>query len=130
MSMSRVFVSYTHRDGFISDSFLECVESWLSDVCQPYIHRVKDATDRLEQFRVVRALLRSHVVLILDSPSIDKSPWVRLELALAKLKMMPIIKLPAEEFLELYSKSDDPSQADSQLGSSRTARSLYAAQHL
>lgn len=107
MSATRVFVSYTHRDGFISDSFLECVESWLSDVCQPYIHRAKKTTDRLEQFRVVKALLRSHVVLVLDSPSIHKSPWVRLELALARLKMIPIIRLPAKGFLELYSKSDD-----------------------
>ncbi len=124
MSASRVFVSYTHRDGFISDSFLECVESWLSDVCQPYIHRVKEPTDRFEQFRVVRALLRSHVVLVLDSPNIHKSPWVRLELVLARLKLMPVIRLPARGFLELYSKPDDSIRAGRHPGPPLTARSL------
>lgn len=101
MTKSRVFVSYTRRDGLLSDSLLESIEVWLSGVCQPYIHRTTKSARRLEQLMVVKALLKSHVLLVIESPGVYDSPWVRFELNLARLKLMPVIKVPARQILDL-----------------------------
>ncbi len=106
MRRPRVFVSYTNRDGFISDGFLRCVESWLSGVCRPFVHRATTSRRRFEQFLVIWALIRSHVLIVLESPHVYDSPWVRLELFLARLKMMPVVKMPAKEFRELHARAN------------------------
>lgn len=112
MSLPRIFVSYTTLDGALSDAFLLSVESWFSGVSRPFVHRPIASPPRLEQFRVIHALLRSHLLVVLDSPSVQKSRWVRLEIFIGRLKMMPIIRVPASDFHKLMETANKSIQTD------------------
>lgn len=96
---TRVFVSYTQRDGSVTESMLDRVYRSLCGVCQPFIHAI-DRPSRFPQFNVLRQLWRSHMLIVIESPMVYKSPWVRLELLLSKLKFMPVVKLSAADIAE------------------------------
>ncbi len=91
---TRVFVSYTTRDGCISRFQLKRLRENLSEVCNPYIHAL-DCTDSETsgQLSVFKKLLTSHLLIIVETPGVYESPWVKLELFLSKLKMTPVIRL-------------------------------------
>ena len=91
----KIFVSYSRRDGVVTTSMLELLEKHLSDVCTPFIHCIHGANRRWEQIHVLRALLSSHTLLLIESPAAEKSPWVKLEVCLAKILCRPLIRLRA-----------------------------------
>ena len=93
-SDTRVFVSYTQRDGRITIKLLERFAQNLGQVCYPFIHIVHSTPSRLEQFQVLAKLIRSHMLLIIESPKVYKSPWVIMEIVISKVLMIPIIKMP------------------------------------
>ena len=95
MRGTKVFVSYATRDWPATHDPVLLVESWLVGICLPFIHRPGGSRRRLEQFRVIGALLQSDILLVLESPGVHRSTWVRLELLIARLKMMPIVRIPA-----------------------------------
>jgi len=94
---SRVFVSYTRRDGKISIELLEKLFLYLQDICNPFIHAVDSNNKLIKQRHIIRNLLMSHMLLLIESPLTYKSPWVRFELILSKLKMMPIVRLHLQD---------------------------------
>ena len=116
MSKPRVFVSYTTRDQTVSEALLVFVESWLAGVSRPFVHQPTRRKGRFEQTRVIRALLRSHILLVLESPSVDESPWMRLELIIGRLKMMPIVRLRVEDVRKIGIRTRGGSLTDGSQG--------------
>ncbi|MDD2776945.1 MAG: hypothetical protein PHU06_13395 [Gallionella sp.] len=88
-----VFVSYTRRDGLVTVDLLTVVHARLSKVCTPFIHALEESNLKHQQLAVIRAIFRSHLIVLIVSPAIKQSPWVRLELFLAKLLLRPIISI-------------------------------------
>jgi len=91
-----LFVSYTRRDGIVTDELLLRLNVILKSTCNPFIHVIEAENLLCQQLGVVLALLRSDAVLLLTSPAVHKSPWVRLELMIARLLFLPIISLDAK----------------------------------
>ena len=116
MSKPRVFVSYTTRDQTVSEALLVFVEAWLAGVSRPFVHQPTRRKDRFEQTRVIRALLRSHILIVLESPSVDQSPWVRLELLIGRLKMMPIVRLRVEDVRKVGMRTRGAAATDGNQG--------------
>ena len=93
----KLFVSYSRRDGIVTTELLERLELHLQGVCSPFIHCLHGSNGRWEQVRVILALLRSHAVLLVESPAARTSGWVRLELFIAKLLFRPLLHLKASD---------------------------------
>lgn len=93
----RLFVSYTRRDGLVTSKILFRLNNHLLGICTPFIHALEEKKLLSQQLGVLRALLRSHAILLIMSPGIHKSPWVRLELWIARLLFLPVITLEATE---------------------------------
>lgn len=93
----KLFVSYSRRDGVVTTDTLRILDEHLRDVCMPFIHCLHDTGSRWEQMRVIRALLFSHAVLLVESPAANVSGWVRLELFIAKLLGRPLMRIRATD---------------------------------
>lgn len=93
----KLFVSYSRRDGLVTTELLRNLECHLQGVCSPFIHCLHGTDSRWEQVRVIHALLKSHAVLLVESPAAKTSGWVRLELFLAKLFCRPLLRLKASD---------------------------------
>lgn len=96
MKDTRVFVSYTQRDGVLTRCMLDALSKSLSEVCQPFVHALDAEPPRFPQLRVLKKLLGAHAIILVETPEVQRSPWVRLELLIAGLKMMPVVRIPAE----------------------------------
>lgn len=93
----RLFVSYSRRDGMVTSESLRTLDSHLRDVCTPFIHCLHDSGAKWEQVRVLRELLVSHAVLLVESPAAATSGWVRIELIIARLLCRPLLRLKASD---------------------------------
>lgn len=93
----KLFVSYSRRDGIVTTELLRSLECHLQGVCSPFIHCLHGNNCRWQQALVIRALLMSHAVLLVESPAASTSGWVRLELFLAKLLCRPLLRLKASD---------------------------------
>ncbi|WP_228896078.1 toll/interleukin-1 receptor domain-containing protein [Pseudoduganella aquatica] len=87
----RIFVSYTLRDGLVTAELLAGLHRHLAGIGSPFIHAIEAPRLRCQQLAVLWALLRSRAVVLVVSPSVQQSPWVRLELALGRFLRHPII---------------------------------------
>lgn len=90
----RLFVSYTRRDGQVDEMLLRRLKTHLCSTFEPFVHAVEEKAVTPEQFSVLKALFRCHLILLIESPGVRSSPWVRLELTLGRLLLRPIIRLP------------------------------------
>ncbi|MTD33628.1 TIR domain-containing protein [Paludibacterium sp. dN 18-1] len=97
----RIFVSYSRRDGVVTEQMLEHLRRYLDSISTPFIHCLQPEQGRWEQLRVMRELFRAHAVLLVDSPAARKSPWVKLELTIARLLFCPILRLDASDLLNV-----------------------------
>jgi hypothetical protein len=97
----KLFVSYTRRDGFVTTNMLKELYLYLCSMCIPFIHAVEESNIVWQQFTVISALIRSHAILLIESPEVKRSPWVCLELLLGKLLLIPIIRINSLELYEL-----------------------------
>lgn len=95
----KIFVSYSRRDGVVTERTLRLVAQYLRGIGKPFIHCLQPPKGRWEQASVVYALLCSPLIVLIDSPAARQSPWVKFELALARLLFRPILRLPADDFL-------------------------------
>ena len=103
-----VFVSYTLRDGTVSLELLKRIHDHLLGFAHPFVHALADATSKHQQLRVVRALLQSHLLVLLESSGVSQSPWVRLELLLGRLCLIPIVRINVADLLLLESEIPKP----------------------
>lgn len=97
MKNIRVFVCYTKRDGSVSNILLEKLSNNLQEICFPFIHDIDNEIYKFQQFSVLKFLFKSHILLLIESPYVYKSPWVKIELLISKIKMQPIITISATE---------------------------------
>lgn len=81
----------------VTRPMLQMLDRYLQDICTPFIHGLYESTSRWQQFTVLRALLRSHAILLIESPSVRASGWVRLELWIGRLLLRPIVRLRASD---------------------------------
>ena len=88
-----VFVSYTRRDGSVKYAHLVELHQLLSHYCKPFVHAIEEPNIRWQQLTVLLMLLKSHCLLLIESPGVKESLWVRFELILAKIKLMPILRI-------------------------------------
>jgi len=92
-----VFVSYTRRDGLVTNDMLHALHGRLSSLCRPFVHAVEQPRLRFQQLAVIRALLRSRLLILIESPAVTLSPWVRFELFMASILRMPVVRLSVNE---------------------------------
>lgn len=93
----RLFVSYSRRDGIVTTDTLRKLENQIKKECSPFIHCLQDSGSRWEQVRVIRALMQSDAILLIDSPAASTSGWVKLELIIGKILNLPIKKIKAKD---------------------------------
>jgi hypothetical protein len=94
---TKIFVSYTLRDGLVTDKILQYLYCNLAEVSSPFIHLIEEKNTNCGQLRLLKMLLSSHLLILIESPLVYRSPWVLLELFFCRLKFMPILKIKTEE---------------------------------
>ena len=96
-----LFVSYTRRDGFVTNNLLQELNIYLCSICIPFIHAVEEPKITWQQLAIIFALVRSHAILLIESPGTKRSPWVRFELFFGRLLLLPVIRLNTLDLEEL-----------------------------
>lgn len=87
----RLFVSYTLRDGYLDISILLKVKELYQNNDSCYIDIIdNDSVDK--QARVEQELLSADTLLLIETPMVMQSKWVRYELDVAKKRNIVIIK--------------------------------------
>lgn len=95
-----IFISYTIKDKEISLHSLDIISKKLNHIGNVYIDIINN--DSLnKQERVFYELDNSDIVILLISPNVYKSRWVRLELERAKKNFIPIIPFTLKEIKAL-----------------------------
>lgn len=85
----KIFVSYTVRDSIITETLLQRVFESVAVFGSAYIDLIhNDSADK--QARVEKELRDSNLLLLLETSSIVKSPWVQWELDTAHSLGIPI----------------------------------------
>ena len=92
-----IFVSYTRRDGKVRENLLRRLHDHLAEVGVPFVHMVAESRHCHQQFAVIRALMRAHLLILIESPCVYRSPWVKFELLLSSLRFTPLIRLRIED---------------------------------
>ena len=88
-----VFVSYTQRDGQVTNQLLVALRAHLATGSKPFVHLLEMPTLHWQQLSVCLAVLRAEVVILIVSPAIGESRWVRFELWLARMLGLPVVPL-------------------------------------
>jgi hypothetical protein len=96
-----LFVSYTRRDGAVNYPMLVQLNEYLSELCSPFIHAVEEHKFKNQQLAVIKALFKSHAILLIESPQVKKSKWVKIELFISHLLMLPIIRLSPQDIKKI-----------------------------
>ena len=104
-----VFCSYTLRDGLVTIEKLRKLKELISKSADCYIDILdNDSIDKQE--RVVEELNKAQLVLLLMSPDLKKSVWVKEEYRIANEKKIPIVEIninhinDLQEILSNYEK--------------------------
>lgn len=92
----KYFISYTIRDGLINKNKLKKVEKIYSQKGLVYIDLLHN-NSKYPQIRVFKELFSSNAIVIINSPKIMDSPWVKLEILLAKIRRMKFININIED---------------------------------
>lgn len=92
---TRIFVSYTFRDATIDNDQLTFARDYLSLFGIVFVDHLSKPTGWHPQLRIFWQLIRCHLVVVIDSRRAYRSPWVLLELFVARLTLTPIVRIPA-----------------------------------
>ena len=88
----KVFFSYTLRDGILDKSLLKNICELLSPTCDVFADVIhNDSVDK--QKRVIDELHSSQYVVVLNTPLINESPWVNIEIEEANKIGIPIFRV-------------------------------------
>lgn len=102
---SRIFISYTSRDIGADDSALIHVKAIFSSFANVFVDRLSPEVSWHPQLVIAWQVIRAHLLVLIESQSVYRSPWVLFELALAKLTFTPIVKLPSPILEKVHNKS-------------------------
>lgn len=92
----RLFVSYTRRDGLVTSGLLLKLRSHLGKTFKTFIHLLEQENLKHQQLGVIIAILRCHLILVIESPGTYESRWVKFEITLGRLLLRPIIRIPID----------------------------------
>ncbi|ELX4209625.1 TIR domain-containing protein [Vibrio vulnificus] len=88
-----IFISYTLRDEVITVDHLKFISEVVSNYGKPFVDIIdNDAKDK--QKFVIEQLDNSDLVVLLNTDSVSKSKWVRLEIDRANKNNTPVISIP------------------------------------
>lgn len=88
-----IFISYTLQDEVITVDHLKSISEVVSDYGKPFVDIIdNDAKDK--QKFVIEQLDNSDLVVLLNTDSVSKSKWVRLEIDRANKNNTPVISIP------------------------------------
>ena len=111
-----VFCSYTLRDGLVTIEKLRKLKELISQSAACYVDILdNDSIDKQE--RVVEELSKAQLVLVLMSPDLKKSAWVKEEYRIANEKKIPIVEIninhinDIQEILSNYEKVNEYNKA-------------------
>ena len=100
----RIFVSYTLKDGYLDTSVLSQVKELYRNSDSCYIDILdNDSVDK--QGRVEQELQSADVLLLIETPMVMESKWVRHELNVAKNRNILIIKSDINNIKKKYANS-------------------------
>lgn len=112
-----VFCSYTLRDGLVTIEKLRKLKKLISKSADCYIDILdNDSIDK--QKRVVEELNKAQLVLVLMSPDLKKSAWVKEEYRIANENNIPIVEISInhindiQDILSNYEEGNEHIQAD------------------
>lgn len=112
-----VFCSYTLRDGLVTIEKLRKLKELISKSADCYIDILdNDSIDKQE--RVVEELSKAQLVLVLMSPDLKKSAWVKEEYRIANENNIPIVEISInhindiQDILSNYEEGNEHIQAD------------------
>ena len=112
-----VFCSYTLRDGLVTIEKLRKLKELISKSADCYIDILdNDSIDKQE--RVVEELSKAQLVLVLMSPDLKKSAWVKEEYRIANENNIPIVEISInhindiQDILSNYEEDNEHIQAD------------------
>lgn len=100
----KYFISYTTRDKEITKELLLKFAKQLNLIGEVYTDLINNNSQN-KQERVMNELDDSNVLILIDTFSIHKSQWVQIELARAKAKKLPVLKISIDEVVSI-SKGD------------------------
>ncbi|NVK20771.1 MAG: toll/interleukin-1 receptor domain-containing protein [Methylocystaceae bacterium] len=86
----RVFVCYTTRDGFVDEIKLRWILSALPNACHAFADLLHNDSTYIQE-RIELEIANCDLFLGLRSPAFFMSPWVQLELQVAKRFQKEII---------------------------------------
>lgn len=89
----KVFVSYSRRGGYVVGRDLATIDLQVSTWGAPFIDLLHNGGHR-PQGRVIEAVCSADVVLLLETPGVLGSPWVTLELSIARSLCTPVLAVP------------------------------------
>lgn len=84
----------------MTDEALIKAKSLFSDNSTVFVDRLSDKSKWHPQLVILVQVLRSHLLVIIESQSVYSSPWVRLEMLLAKLTLTPVIRLSIDSLVK------------------------------
>ena len=100
----KIFVSYTLKDGYLDTSVLSQVKELYRNSDSCYIDILdNDSVDK--QGRVEKELQSADVLLLIETPMVMESKWVRHELNVAKNRNILIIKSDINNIKKKYANS-------------------------
>ena len=95
----KIFISYTVRDGHINIDVLKEIDRKLSEKYDLYIDLIHNKS-RLRQDKVLNELKNSDRLILINTPKVNQSPWVKLELDIAKKRGILITTYKIEDLLD------------------------------
>jgi hypothetical protein len=99
METSKIFISYTVRDGKIDKAFLLDLEKAIVKTTPVYIDMLhNDSLDK--QNRVINELKKSDLLFLIKTDEINNSEWVKKEIHLAESLNIPIFEFDYEELIK------------------------------
>jgi hypothetical protein len=88
----KYFISYTTRDGMVNKSVLKKIELQYIRKGKVYIDLLHNDS-RFKQIRVFKELFTSDTLVVINTPSLLESPWVKIEILIARLRKMNILSV-------------------------------------
>lgn len=85
-----IFVSYTMRDHVVRSEMLADLSAMLAPLGSVFVHCLHNDSHNSQE-RVIQELCSASGLVLVHTPSIMESPWVRLELRLAWMLGIPVI---------------------------------------
>lgn len=93
--MAKLFISYTRRDGYVTAEKLQELKNNLEKLgfFNIFIHALEPKQQKHEQYYVIKSLIKSDLIFLIQSPEVYKSKWVWIEIILGKIFLKKIIKI-------------------------------------